>query len=249
MVKAVIVDDEVNSRETLRGMLRIYCPEILVVAEAEGVKSALQCVEQLKPDLVFLDIKMPDGSGFDFLQKASPIDFRVIFVTAYEEYAIKAFKFNAVDYITKPVDADELQDAVKKAMELYNSHNVNNSIRMLLENMGKPAAQQNKKIVLRTSNTVYVIEIEHIIRCESDRNYTVFHLIGKEKILISRSMKDFEDILEGHGFHRVHNSHLINFNYVKKFMKDDLILVLTDNTNIPVAYRKRDELLQIIQTL
>lgn len=249
MIRAVIIDDETHSRDSLKEMLRIYCPDILIVGEADGVQSGLSAVDTYNPELVFLDIKMPDGTGFDFLQKTTSLNFKVIFVTAFEEYAIKAFKFNAVDYITKPLDAGELISAVDKAKQIVNKSDVNESLRLLLESMNKPHSQQNRKIVLRTLNTVHVIEIDRIIRCESDRNYTAFYLVDEEKILISRSMKEFEEMLEGHGFLRVHNSHLINLNFIRKFLKDELILVLRDNTNIPVAYRKRDELLNAIKSL
>lgn len=249
MIRAIVIDDEVNSRESVKEMLRLYCPEVMVVAEADGVNSGLAGIELNRPELVFLDIRMPDGTGFDLLRKAGNIEFKVIFVTAYEEYAIKAFKFNAIDYITKPLDPDELRSAVEKATKYFSSGTVNESIKLLLESINKPPSQQNRKIVLRTLNTVHVIEIDKIIRCESDRNYTAFYLTDEEKILISRSMKEFDEILEGHGFLRVHNSHLINLNFVRKFLKDELICVLKDNSSIPVAFRKREELMHAIKAL
>lgn len=249
MVRAVIIDDEANSRESIREVLRLYCDDVVVVGEAESIVTGLKAITEFKPDLVFLDIRMPDGTGFDLLQRLGKIDFRIIFVTAYEEYAIKAFKFNAIDYITKPVDPEDLKLAVEKASEYFNKGTVNETIKMLLDAVGKPPTHQHKRVVLRTVNTVHVLEIEKIIRCESDRNYTAFHLVDEEKILISRSMKEFDEMLEGHGFLRVHNSHLINLNFVRKFLKDELICVLQDNTSIPVSYRKRDELLEAIRNL
>lgn len=248
MIKAVIIDDEYNSRETLRQMLRYCCPNVEIVGEGEGVVSGLAAINELNPDIVFLDIKMTDGTGFDLLNKVGKADFRLVFVTAFEEYAMKAFRCNAIDYITKPVDPNELQRAVEKASKMTDGENTNDAIKRLLDSINKPN-QPNKKIVLKTLNTVHVIEVDNIIRCESDRNYTVFHLADGEKILISRSMKEFDDMLMEFGFLRVHNSHLINLNAVRKFLKDELILVLKDNTSIPVAYRKRDELLHAIKNL
>lgn len=248
-IKAVVIDDETNSRDSLKQMVHIYCPEVMVIGEADGVATGLQCITEKNPDLVFLDIKMADGSGFDLLQKLAYVNFKLIFVTAYEEYAIRAFRYNAVDYINKPIDPDELRRAVEKATTYFNGENMNETIRMLLESMKSKNTPKNRKLVLRTINTVHVVEIDRIMHCESDRNYTVFYLVDGEKILISRSMKEFDELLEGHGFLRVHNSHLLNLNYLSKFMRDELICILKDNTTIPVAYRKRDELLEAIKAM
>ncbi len=248
MTKVVIIDDEVNARDSLKQLLNLYCPDVTVVGDADSVASGIECILSNNPDLVFLDIKMPDGTGFDLLSRIKKINFKIIFVTAYEEFALKAFKFNAIDYLTKPLEPEELVNAVSKGSTHSNDESVNESIKLLIENISKPSVP-HKKIVLKTLNTIHVVEIDHIIRCESDRNYTAFHLVDQEHILISRSMREFEEMLEGYGFFRVHNSHLINLNFVSSFKKDELILVLKDNTTIPVAYRKRDELLSIIRSL
>ncbi|MFA6949296.1 MAG: LytTR family DNA-binding domain-containing protein [Lentimicrobiaceae bacterium] len=249
MIRTVIIDDEVNSRDNIRQMLKLYCNDVFVLTEADGVKSGIECINQYNPDLVFLDIKMQDGTGFDMLNQLAEINFRVIFVTAYEEYAIKAIKFNALDYITKPIDPDELISAVDRAMSALNDDTVKSRIQKLLETANPIPSPGNRKIVLRTSNTVHVIDIDRIIHCEADRNYTVFYLDGEERILIAKSMKEFIDVLESHGFFRVHNSHLINLNYVRRFLKEELICVLKDNSNIPVAFRKRDDLLNKLSKL
>lgn len=249
MIRAIIIDDEVNSRDSISQTLKLYCPEVNVVAHGEGVQSGIEAIDLYSPDLVFLDIKMQDGTGFDLLKKIDDIQFKVIFITAYEEYAIKAFKFNALDYLTKPIDPDELKNAIDKVMAALGQDTFGERLKNLLGSMSKGSANQKKKIMLRTSDTVHVVDIERIIRCESDRNYTTFHLEDGEKIFIAKSMREFEDLLIGYNFFRVHHSHLINLNYVTKFLKDDLICVLRDDTNIPVAYRKRDELLRIIKSL
>lgn len=249
MIRAIIIDDEVNSRDSIAQMLKLYCPEVYVIAHGEGVQSGIEEINLHNPDLVFLDIKMQDGTGFDLLKKLGTIPFKVIFITAYEEYAIKAFKFNALDYLTKPVDPDELRNAIEKAMAALGNETFNERLKYFLDSMSRGNSNHNRKIVLKTSNTVHVVEIEKIIRCESDRNYTTFHLDDGEKILISKSMKEFEDLLEGYNFFRVHHSHLINLNFITKFLKDDLICVLKDSSNIPVAYRKRDELLKTLRSL
>lgn len=248
MNRAVIIDDEINSRESIRQMLLLYCPDVTVVGEADGVNTGIDCIMEQNPDIVFLDIKMPDGSGFDLLKRLNKYDFRLIFVTAFEEYAIKAFRFNAIDYITKPIDPDELTQAVGKAVKMNKDGSSEETIKHLLDSMNKPM-QNHQKIILRTMNTLHVIEIDRIIRCESDRNYTAFHIEGEEKLLISRSMKEFDELLEEYGFFRVHHSHLINLSHVRKFLRDELLCILKDGTNIPVAYRKRDELLVAIKNL
>lgn len=249
MIRAIIIDDEINSRDSISQTLKLYCPEVHVVAHGEGVESGIEAINLHSPDLVFLDIKMQDGTGFDLLKKITNIQFKVIFITAYEEYAIKAFKFNAIDYLTKPVDPEELKNSIEKVMSALGSDTFSDRFKYLLESMAKGSNSANRKIVLRTSSTVHVVEIDNIIRCESDRNYTTFYLDDGDKILISKSMREFEDMLDGHDFFRVHNSHLINLNFIKKFLKDDLIVVLKDNSNISVAYRKRDELLRALKAL
>ncbi len=248
MTRVVIIDDEVNARDSLKQLLDIYCPDVTVVGDAGSVSSGIECIHTNNPDLVFLDIKMPDGTGFDLLKRIKKINFKVIFVTAYEEFAIKAFKFNAIDYLTKPLEPEELVNAVAKGSAPVNEASVNETIKMLLENIRKPEVP-HRKIVLKTLNTIHVVDIDQIIRCESDRNYTAFHLVDQEQILISRSMREYDEMLEGYGFLRVHNSHLINLNYISSFKRDELICVLKDNTLIPVANRKRDELLSAIKSL
>lgn len=249
MIRAVVIDDEVNSRDSIRQMLELYCTDIIVVGQADGVKTGIECIAQNEPDLVFLDIRMGDGTGFDLLHKIDQITFKVVFVTAYEEYAIKAFKFNALDYITKPIDIDELRLAVEKATSVANDDSLTDRIKLLLQSVSKNSPQANKKLVLRTSNTIHVVEIDRIIRCESARNYTTFFLDEDETVMIAKSMIEFEEMLEEYGFLRVHHSHLINLNFVRKFMKDDLICVLTDNTNIPISYRRKDDLLRALKLL
>ena len=249
MNRAVIIDYEIRSRETLREMLKLYCTEVEVVGEGEDVKSGVKAIRSLNPDLVFLDIKMPDGSGFDLLRQLLPIDFKLIFITAYEEYAIKAFKFNAIDYITKPVDPDELKTAVSKVSMSISTENINDSLKQMLNDYMKPMRAENKKVVLKTAEAIHIIDSDDIVRCESDSNYTRFYLNDGEVIMVSKSIKEFADFLEERNFFRVHNSHMINMNFLKRFKKDELFCVLKDNTEVPVSFRKRNELLKILKTL
>ena len=249
MIRAVIIDDESRSRETLQEMLKLYCPNVEVVSEGMDVQSGLSAIRSHNPDLVFLDIKMPGGSGFDVLRQLMPINFKLIFITAYEEYAIKAFKFNAVDYITKPVDPDELQQAVEKATRTLDAENINERLKQMLSDYSRPNTSENRKLILKTSEAIHILDTEDIVRCESDSNYTIFIMKNDEKIMVSKSIKEYADFLEGHDFFRVHQSHLINLNYLKRFKKDELVCILKDNTEVPVSFRKRNELLRILKSL
>ncbi|MFH1118842.1 MAG: LytTR family DNA-binding domain-containing protein [Bacteroidota bacterium] len=249
MIRTIIIDDEPGSRETLREMLRLYCKGIDIVAEAVDVKSGIEAIKQHVPGLVLLDIRMPDGTGFDLLRKIMPVSFSIIFVTAFEEYAIKAFRYNAIDYLTKPLDPIELQSAIEKAMTTIENENINERLKKLLIDYMKPQPPENRKLILKTSEIIHIVDIDKIVRCESDRNYTVFYMENREKILISKSIKEFSDTLEPHDFYRVHHSHLINLKYLVKFKRDELMCVLSDATEIPVSTRKRDELMKMLRTL
>jgi len=249
MISTVIIDDEIRSREAMREMLRLYCNGIEVVAEGKDVKSGIEAINHHNPQLVLLDIRMPDGTGFDLLRQVMPVSFRIIFVTAYEEYALKAFKVNALDYLTKPIDPIELQHAIEKAVSIIENGDINERLKKMLNDYVKFQVPENRKIILKTSGTIHVVDIDNIVRCESDRNYTIFHLEDKTKILMSKTIKDYSDLLEQHIFFRVHNSHLVNLKYIVKFKRDELMCVLKDNTEIPVSTRKRDELLRVLRTL
>ncbi|GAB1403597.1 LytTR family DNA-binding domain-containing protein [Lentimicrobium sp.] len=249
MIRTIIIDDEFMSRETLRDMISLYCEGIQVIAEAQDVRSGLKVIKQLNPDLVFLDIRMPDGSGFELIRQLMPVSFRVIFITAYEEYAIKAFKFNAIDYITKPVDPEELIAAVKKAEREIEINSLNDNLKSMLDTYLKPQEVESKKFILRTFEAFHILDYDDIIRCESDRNYSIFILKNGERIMISKSLSEFAAQLEENGFFRIHQSHLINLKYLKKFKKDEFIAVLKDDTEITVAHRKRDELIKVIRDM
>lgn len=249
MIKVVIVDDEVRSRETIREMLKLYCPDTEVVGMGENVRTGIEVIKTHKPDLVMLDIKMPDGLGFDLLRQLMPVDFKLIFITAYEEYAIKAFKFNAVDYITKPVDPVELQAAVERVKKMVETGGMNHRLQQLLDSYLKPATSEGKKFTLRTADTIYVVELDDILRCEATRNYTIFYLKSGEQIMMSKSLREYEDFLVENSFLRVHQSHIINLAHLKRFRKDEFICVLSDDSQVPVAHRKRDELIRALREI
>lgn len=246
MLKALIIDDEANNREKLRNSLVKHCPDVHIIGEADGVRTGISAIRNHLPDLIFLDIKMNDGSGFDLLNRFDSIDFKVIFVTAYEEYAVKAFRMSAVDYLLKPVDPDELVDAVKKAGEQI-KQNIQSQLDALKSNL-QPG--QSKKIVLKEAENIHLINITDIIHAESDSNYTIFHFPDNKKIMVSRQLKDYDGMLGDFGFFRVHKSHLVNTEQITRFEKaDGGYLVMSDESRVPVASRKRERLMELFEKL
>ncbi len=242
MIKAIIIDDEEKSRSSLLNEIKKYCKNVNVVAEAENVKSGLEKIKKFKPELVFLDVQMPDGTGFDLLEKLSEINFNIIFVSAYDQFAIKAFKFSAIDYLLKPVDPDDLVKAVKKITEIVESKTLNEKIKVLLENKNS-----FEKIALPAFDGVIFVKIKDIIRCESDRNYSIFYLKSKEKILVTRTLKEFDEMLSSQNFYRAHHSHLINLAYVKKYIKGEGgSVIMEDGTEVEVARRRKEGLMSIL---
>ena len=251
MIKAVIIDDETNARETIAGIINMFANHISIAGEGINVESGIKVITELKPDIVFLDISMPDGSGFDLLRHFKDcIDFKVIFVTAFEQYAIQAFKFHAFDYILKPVAPNELVAAINSAVNSIgkNKNNTNQIMNTFLENLS--AANKKKKIVLKTAESIFVINIEDIIRLESDVNYTNIFLLEGRRILVSTTLKDYEEMLCDLGFFRVHKTHLINLEHILQFKKaDGGQIKMNDNSLIPVSRRKKEELVALLNRI
>lgn len=250
MIRAIIIDDEIRSRETILELLKIYCPDVKVIDQAEDVRSGLVSIRKHKPDLILLDIKMPDGTGFDLIRQIDHIGFKLIFITAYEEYAIKAFKFSALDYLLKPIDPEELTIAIEKASQSLNNESINNKINdfmVYLDHFKKHG--EGKKIILKTAENIFVVDIEDIISIESDQNYSRFHLVEGESIFVSKTMKEYIDMLQGYAFYRVHQSYIINLHHVKRYQREENICIMSDGSKIPVSYRKKDELFSLFRSL
>ena len=240
-LKALIVDDELNNRENLKLALEQYCPSVEVIGLAEGVLAALKMIHAQKPDLVFLDIEMPNGSGFDLLESLPQIDFEVIFVTAYDQYAIRAIKFAAVDYLLKPLDIEELQMAVNKVIDRAgNKESQAQNLEVLRQNM----QEQPQKLGLPQSDGIDFIEIQDIVRCQSERNYTHFFLKSGKKLLVSKNLGEYVQMLEDQGFYRIHQSHLINLKEVDRLVKKDGgYLLMSDQSQIPIARNRKEGLM------
>lgn len=249
MLKTVIIDDENTARETIAHMVELYGDGILeIVAYAENVKEGIATINKHNPDLVMLDIKMPDGTGFEVLDAFGDISFDVIFVTAYEQYAIKAFKFAALDYILKPIDPNEFKKAIARTTRRKETKALNMQVKTMMEYMNH-SPREGKKIVLRSINSIHLVYVHDIVRAESDRNYSRFYFLDEPPVTVAKSLRNFIDVLEEYGFIRVHQSHLINTDHIKKYMKNDFVVVMNDNSEVPVSHRKRDFLLKQFEEL
>jgi len=248
MLRTLIIDDEPHVRKTLARMVEEECDNVKLLKAADGVTSGLKAINEQNPDLVLLDIQMNDGTGFDLLKKAEPINFKVIFITAFDQYAIQAFKFSAIDYLLKPVDPEDLKQAVNRAEKMV-QEDFSTQLKVLDDNL-KTQETKGKKIILRTSETVHLVKVSDISYCESDLSYTQFYLSDGQKILVSRTLREFEDMLKEFGFFRVHKSFLVNLFAISKFEKaDGGYLVMETNDRVPVASRKRDQLLEMFDRL
>jgi len=244
-MKAVIVDDEAAVRNTISTLLKKNFPEINVSAVAGSVGEGYAAVREHQPEILFLDIELPDGLGFDLLKKMTPVHFRTIFITGHQEYALNAIKFSAFDYILKPIDEDELKSAIIKAREMINHEEEQLKMLALSENMQEKKVL--KRIILKSAEALQLISVSEIVRAEADSNYTRFHLAGGKHIIVSRTMKEYEALLGGTALIRVHQSHIVNMNYIDKFFKHDGgYFLLKDGTTVPVSPVLKQKVLQAL---
>ena len=252
-ITALLIDDDANLRNGMRSLLERYAPEIMIIGEADNVKSGIEAMENLQPQVVFLDIQLGDGTGFDILediaQKRGKSTSHIVFITAHEQYAVKAFRFSALDFLLKPVDPEELEKVIVKIKNVLTKNDNYAHIDLLLENIRKKV-DNFKRIALSTSDGIHLFEISDIIRCESEDNYTKFHIKNNKPILISKTLKEYEEMLTEHGFERIHQSHLINLSYLKSYIKKDGgYVVMADNSNLPISQRKKERLQEVLKNL
>lgn len=250
MITAVLIDDDINLRNGMKGLFSLYAPDIHIIGEADSVASGFEVVNKLNPQVIFLDIQMNDGTGFDLLEKLSEtngkITSHVVFITAYEQYAIKAFRFSALDFLLKPVGPDELEKVIDKIRTVLEKDNDYSHIDLLLENIRKKV-DNFQRIALSNSDGIHLLDISDIIRCESDDNYTKFFVKNRKTILISKTLKEYEELLSEYDFIRIHQSHLINLTYVKSYVKKDGGFVLMyDDSQLPISQRKREHLQEVL---
>jgi two-component system LytT family response regulator len=253
MITAIIIDDDINLRNGMKGLLNLYAPEITIIGEADNVENGVAEILNKNPQVVFLDIQLTDGTGFDILEHITrtkgKVNANIVFITAHEKYAIKAFRFSALDFLLKPVDPDELQEVITKIKNNLVSQSNFSNIDLLLENISKKV-DTFKRIALSTSDGIHLYEIGNIMRCESQDNYTKFHIKNQKPVLISKTLKEYDELLNEHGFERIHQSHLIIISYLKAYIKSDGgYLLMEDGSHLPISQLKKERLKEILNTI
>lgn len=243
----IIIDDNPNAQEFLAELLKTYCRDLTVLGKANDIFEGKKLIKELHPDLVFLDVEMPNGTGFDLLQQLEEINFKVIFTTAHEKYALKAIKYSALDYLLKPIDSNDLIEAIKKAQAENEQDFSKLKIKTLLQNL-ENSPVQTQKIMLKDKYGMQITPIQDIIHLEADNNYTRFFIKNQDSILVSKSLKEYEMILPKNHFFRCHKSHLVNLDYLVRYdKKDDDILILKNGNKVPVSRRKLEVLMDRLE--
>lgn len=247
MIRAVIIDDEKNALEVLQLQLNQFCKDVIIAAVCNGGKDGIAAIKKYQPDLVFLDIEMPHINGFDVLKATQDYSYKVIFTTAYDQFAIKAFKFSAIDYLLKPIDILELQQAVEKIKRETVHDSISEKLQSILTQM-QPQTKDNQRIALPEGNMLHFYEADAILRVESDSNYSHVFLTNGKKITLSKTLKEVEENIKGEPFFRIHQSHLINTNHIDKIAKgENAYVVMTDGMSITISRNRKEEFLEIFR--
>lgn len=248
-MRVIIVDDEARARKALHQTIQLYVPHLNIVGEAHNVSSAVEEIQKHQPDLVLLDIQLADGNGFDILEKIKPYSFQVIFITAYSEYALKAFKVSAIDYLLKPIDPKDFLTAIRKSQERINQENFEERMNLFLQQM-EPSPKVIEKISLKTLDSIHVIKIKDIIYCQGEGNYTTFYLLNNEEVIVSKNLREYEELLPNIFFLRTHQSYLVNSEHILRYDKrDNHGLICTEEHHIPVSIRKKETVLKFLKNL
>jgi len=247
MIKAILIDDEDGARFTLSTLLATYCSDVEIVAQCSNVPDAVLAINKFNPDVVFLDIEMPEYNGFELIEFFKEIDFEIVFVTAYSQYAIRAFEVSAIDYLLKPVEIDSLKNAVEKVKQKRSQANINQRLDLM---KSAYSGEEIKKIALPMNDGLMFVDVAEIVYFEADRAYTQVFLTNGSKITVSKPMRVFEDILSNRQFiFRPHRSYLINLNYLKKYMRGDGLLSMDNGVTIPVSRDRKQEFEALLKTL
>ncbi|MBL7817857.1 MAG: response regulator transcription factor [Saprospiraceae bacterium] len=246
-MKVLIIDDETVIQEALRELLTVFCPEVIQIECAHNVETGIEAIHRLQPDILFLDIELGNGTGFDILNQIPLPQFQLIFTTAHDRYAIHAFQFAALDFLLKPIDPDLLQRSVQRATENINSKNLYKQLQLMQQLLLKK--ESDRKIVLKDNQTAYFIRLDDILFCQAEGAYSKFHIRQSEPILVSKNLKEYDTLLSPLGFLRVHHSYLVNPNRIRLFdKKEGGALILEDNQVIPISHRKKDIILKILES-
>lgn len=247
MIRCILIDDEKNALEMMEWLLKTYCPEVEIAAMCNSSEQGVEMISKLKPEVVFLDIEMPNMNGFDMLEKFETISFDVVFCTAYDQFAIKAFKYSALDYLLKPVDPDDLKAAVKRIQQKRSAPS-RQQFDLLLQTMKQGNKTTPQRVALTTGDGLIFVPTSDIIYCEAESNYTNVVLSGGKKILVSKVLKDIDEVLSGPDFYRVHSSFLININRIKKLVRGDGGYIVMDNDAIVnISRSKRQDFMEMFE--
>jgi two-component system, LytTR family, response regulator len=250
MINVIIIDDEKNALDVLEMQLNNYCTDVHIICKCDGGEKGIAAIKKHNPDLIFIDIEMPHKNGFDVLKETSQFNYDIIFTTAYDQFAIKAFKFSAIDYLLKPIDIIELQQAIEKVKNKKGSHNLDEKIKLLFAQLQPQNEKLTNKIAIPMADGMELLEPNEIIRCESDSNYTHIFLVSGKKITLAKTLKDVEENIEGSPFYRIHQSHLINMNHVAKFIKGDgAYVIMKDGTQIAISRNKKEAFMETFRKI
>ena len=245
-MKVLVIDNDALIRSALVELIRANFPEITAVSEASGVQDGLHQIRQHDPDLVFLDVEMEDGTGFDLLSQIPEYQFQLVFVTAFNKYAVDAFKFSAIDFILKPVESSELIEAIRRASESLKNQHIAEQLEVMKSSL-QELRSADQKIVLRDNKSLYFIKVADIFHCEAQGSYTTFFLQDGSQIVVSRPLKEYENLLEEFGFVRSHHSHLVNIKKITRLDKaDGGLLILENGKSVPVSQRKWDHIMEVL---
>ena len=248
-MKVLIIDDEFQSRKLIAKMLSLFFPAIDVAGEASTLQEAIAAVESVQPQLIFLDVQMNTENGFDLLDKVTGFHFEIIFITAHNEFAVKAFRYNALDYLMKPIDADEFQSAVKKAIERFNQNfpGIKERLGLLKQQLQSPNKFPDR-VIIPSAEGYLVVPVQEIIYCHSNSNYTEFQLINNRRITSGYTMGHFEELLTGHSFFRVHRSYMINLAFVKMYKKGEGgTVVMTNGYETEVSRSNKEAFMKLLR--
>lgn len=246
MLTTLIIDDELRGRNVLRELLARYCPEVRVLALCEDARQGIEAIRQHQPDAIFLDIKMPTVNGFEMLEQLGEVTFEIVFVTAYNEFALKAYKYAAFDYLLKPVDPDELRATVERLTLKKQRASLPDRLALLMKTLEEPRKLPTK-LSIHGSDGITILPIADIVYLEADGPYTVFFLTNREKVVSSKNLKEYEEILAEHGFFRTHHSYLVGLEHIRKYVRTDGYVLLTNGHRVDVSKRRKDEFLQRLE--